>query len=111
MERVAANTSAKMISLIGRLLGRTKFEWRLYFVRKGVGLEYALHNKSAWGPLLACSRLPLTKGRPPLASARVPVLNVEGSVAVTPGIRRVSSMRFRLMSGVSSMGWGPTPTP
>jgi len=51
MERVAANTSAKMISLIGRLLGRTKFEWRLYFVRKGVGLEYALHNKSAWGPL------------------------------------------------------------
>jgi hypothetical protein len=23
-------------------------EWRLYFVRKGVGLEYALHNKGAW---------------------------------------------------------------
>jgi hypothetical protein len=40
-----------MISLIGRLFGRTEFEWRLYFVRKGVGLEYALHNKSAWGPL------------------------------------------------------------
>ena len=40
-----------MISLIGRLLGRTEFEWRLYFVRKDVGLEYALHNKSAWRPL------------------------------------------------------------
>jgi hypothetical protein len=27
------------------------FEWRLYFVRKGVGLQYALHNKDGWALL------------------------------------------------------------
>src|ERR1700730_6529135 len=41
-----------MADLIRRLLGRlTGFEWRLYFVRKGVGLEYALHNKDGWALL------------------------------------------------------------
>jgi hypothetical protein len=41
-----------MASLIGRLVGRLSgFEWRLYFVRKGVGLEYALHNKDGFALL------------------------------------------------------------
>jgi hypothetical protein len=41
-----------MGNLIGRLLGRlTGFEWRLYFVRKGVGVEYALHNKDGFALL------------------------------------------------------------
>jgi hypothetical protein len=39
-----------MLSFLRRILGR-EIEWRLYFVRRSVGLEYALHNKSAWGIL------------------------------------------------------------
>jgi DnaJ domain len=36
-------------TLIGRLLGRfTGREWRLYFVEKGKGLQYALHNKGGF---------------------------------------------------------------
>ncbi len=35
-----------MTDWIGRLfVWFTGFEWRLYFVRRGVGLEYSLHNK------------------------------------------------------------------
>ena len=37
-----------MLTFLRRILGRGR-EWRLYFVRRGVGLEYALHNESAWG--------------------------------------------------------------
>ncbi|MGA7432561.1 MAG: hypothetical protein WBQ24_18995 [Xanthobacteraceae bacterium] len=41
-----------MADLIRRLLGRLlTLEWRLYFVRKGLGLEYALHNKDGWALL------------------------------------------------------------
>lgn len=41
-----------MANLIGRLLGRfTGFDWRLYFVRRGVGVEYALHNKDGFALL------------------------------------------------------------
>jgi len=41
-----------MVGLIRRLLGRpTEYEWRLYFVRKGVGLQYALHNKDGFALL------------------------------------------------------------
>ncbi len=41
-----------MADLIGRLLGRfTGFDWRLYFARKGIGLEYALHNKDGFALL------------------------------------------------------------
>ena len=41
-----------MAGPIRRLLGQLRgFEWRLYFVRKGVGLEYALHNKDGWALL------------------------------------------------------------
>src|SRR6267142_1808911 len=41
-----------MINLIGRLLGRlTGFEWRLYFVRKGVGLQFALHKRDGFALL------------------------------------------------------------
>ena len=38
-----------MGDLIGRLLGRLSGrEWRLYFVKRGVGLQYALHNKGGF---------------------------------------------------------------
>jgi hypothetical protein len=38
----------RILSVLGRLTG---FDWRLYFVRKGVGLEYALHNKDGFALL------------------------------------------------------------
>ena len=38
-----------MGDLIWRLLARlTGWEWRLYFVKQGVGLQYALHNKGGF---------------------------------------------------------------
>ena len=41
-----------MAGLIARMLSRlSRREWRIYFVKRGVGLEYALHNRDGWALL------------------------------------------------------------
>jgi hypothetical protein len=46
------STRGTVANLIRRLLAPLSGpEWRLYFVQKGVGLEYALHNKGGWALL------------------------------------------------------------